>query len=154
MPLPPLPIDVVLPELQRALATGTAAVLVASPGAGKTTRVPLALLDASWRGDGRILMLEPRRLAARAAARHMARLLDENVGETVGYRVRMDAKVSSRTRIEVLLSSLLAVRADLLLDLAREPQLEEVHQGMVKVGCGKCVHVALNTLLSLINPAL
>jgi ATP-dependent helicase HrpB len=98
----PLPIDAVLPELKAALAAGPRAVLVAPPGAGKTTRVPLALLDAPWRGDGRIIMLEPRRLAARAAAGFMARSLGEEVGATVGYRVRLDAKVSKTTRIEVV----------------------------------------------------
>ncbi|OAM76833.1 ATP-dependent helicase HrpB [Devosia elaeis] len=102
MSWPALPIDAVLPALADALAKGNAAVLVAQPGAGKTTRVPLALLDAPWRNDGRIIVLEPRRLAARAAARQMARLLGEDVGETVGYRVRMEARVSSRTRIEVV----------------------------------------------------
>src|SRR6218665_2602824 len=74
MPLPPLPIDDAIPALQAALAAGPYAVLVAPPGAGKTTRVPLALLDTPWRGDGRVVMLEPRRLAARAAAAQMARL--------------------------------------------------------------------------------
>ncbi|GGA63153.1 ATP-dependent helicase HrpB [Pelagibacterium lentulum] len=98
----PLPIDAVLPELAAALERGTRAVLVAAPGAGKTTRVPLALLDAPWRNDGKIVMLEPRRLPARAAARRMAQTLSEAVGETVGYRVRMDTKVSPRTRIEVV----------------------------------------------------
>jgi ATP-dependent helicase HrpB len=98
----PLPIDEALPGLLTALAAGTMAVLVAPPGAGKTTRVPLALLDAPWRGDGKIILLEPRRLAARAAARRMAGSLGEEVGETVGYRVRLDAKVSKRTRIEVV----------------------------------------------------
>ena len=102
MSWPALPIDAVLPALADALAKGNAAVLVAQPGAGKTTRVPLALLDAPWRSDGRIIVLEPRRLAARAAARQMARLLGEDVGQTVGYRVRMEARVSSRTRIEVV----------------------------------------------------
>src|SRR5690606_14658174 len=102
MSWPALPIDAVLPALADALATGNAAVLVAQPGAGKTTRVPLALLDAPWHNYGRIIVLEPRRLAARAAARQMARLLGEDVGETVGYRVRMEARVSSRTRIEVV----------------------------------------------------
>lgn len=101
-PAPSLPVDAVLPELLAALAAGPAAVLVAAPGAGKTTRVPLALLDASWRGDGRILLLEPRRLAARAAAARMAETLGEAVGGTVGYRVRLDARVSARTRIEVV----------------------------------------------------
>lgn len=102
MTFPPLPIDDALPRLLDALATSTKAVLVAPPGAGKTTRVPLALLGAAWRGDGRIVMLEPRRLAARAAAAQMARLLGEEVGGTIGYRVRMDARVSGRTRVEVV----------------------------------------------------
>ncbi|TYC49213.1 ATP-dependent helicase HrpB [Rhodobacterales bacterium] len=98
----PLPIDGVLPDLVAALESGPNAVLVAEPGAGKTTRVPLALLDAGWRGDGKILVLEPRRLAARAAARRMASELGEKAGETVGYRVRMETRVSARTRIEVI----------------------------------------------------
>ncbi|RYE44901.1 MAG: ATP-dependent helicase HrpB [Hyphomicrobiales bacterium] len=102
MNLPPLPIDEALPRLLAVLAAGPYAVLVAPPGAGKTTRVPLALLDAPWRGDGRIVMLEPRRLAARAAARRMAQSLDDEVGGVVGYRVRLDARVSRRTRIEVV----------------------------------------------------
>ncbi|MET0438206.1 MAG: ATP-dependent helicase HrpB [Devosia sp.] len=102
MTLPPLPIDAALPALADALARGFGAVLVAQPGAGKTTRVPLALLDAPWRGDGRIIVLEPRRLAARAAARQMAKLLGEEVGQTVGFRVRMESKVSGKTRIEVV----------------------------------------------------
>ena len=100
--LPPLPIDAALPALNAALEKGISAVLVAQPGAGKTTRAPLALLEASWRRDGRIVMLEPRRLAARAAARQMSKLLGEEVGQTVGYRVRMESKVSARTRIEVV----------------------------------------------------
>lgn len=100
--LPPLPIDDALPAVRAALAAGRYAVLVAPPGAGKTTRVPLALLDAPWRGDRRIIMLEPRRLAARAAADQMARLLGEEVGQTVGYRVRMDSKVSAKTRVEIV----------------------------------------------------
>lgn len=98
----PLPIDGVLHELLQTLATSPNAVLVAEPGAGKTTRVPLALLHASWRGEGKILVLEPRRLAARAAARRMAGELGEPVGKTVGYRVRMETKVSAATRIEVI----------------------------------------------------
>jgi ATP-dependent helicase HrpB len=100
--LPKLPIDDALPALRTALDTSGSAVLVAPPGAGKTTRVPLALLEAGWRGDGRIIMLEPRRVAARAAAQQMARLLGKEVGGTVGYRVRLDSRVSARTRIEVV----------------------------------------------------
>lgn len=98
----PLPIDAVLPALREALEKGPRAVLVAAPGAGKTTRVPLALLDAPWRGNGRIVMLEPRRLATRAAASFMARSIGEQVGQTVGYRVRLDSKVTKATQIEVV----------------------------------------------------
>jgi ATP-dependent helicase HrpB len=92
----------VLPELARTLAGNNAAVLVAPPGAGKTTRVPLALLDQPWLGDRKIIVLEPRRIAARASAERMAQTLGERVGETVGYRVRFGSKVSRATRIEVV----------------------------------------------------
>ena len=98
----PLPIEAALPALRAALAQRNAAVLVAPPGAGKTTRVPLALLDQSWLGDGKIILLEPRRLAARGAAERMARTLGERVGDTVGLRVRLGSKISARTRIEVV----------------------------------------------------
>ncbi len=102
----PLPVDEALPRLKAALAERNAAVLVAPPGAGKTTRVPLALVDAAWLGGRKIVMQEPRRLAARAAARRMAATLGEQVGETVGYRVRLDSKVGPRTRIEVVTDGL------------------------------------------------
>lgn len=108
MPTPPLPIDAVLPALRDALAARTAVVLEAPPGAGKTTRVPLALRDAPWLGGRKIVMLEPRRVAARAAARFMAAQLGEAAGETVGYRVRLDTQVSARTRIEVVTEGVLA----------------------------------------------
>src|SRR5881394_3161293 len=98
----PLPIDVVLDELAHTLAGNNAAVLVAPPGAGKTTRVPLALLDAPWLKGKKIIMLEPRRIAARASAERMARTLGERAGETVGYRVRFGSKISRATRIEVV----------------------------------------------------
>ena len=98
----PLPIDAVLDELARTLVGSNAAVLVAPPGAGKTTRVPLALLDAPWLGTKKIIMLEPRRIAARASAERMAKTLGEAVGQTVGYRVRFGSKVSRATRIEVV----------------------------------------------------
>jgi ATP-dependent helicase HrpB len=98
----PLPIDAVLDQLARTLASHNAAVLVAPPGAGKTTRVPLALLDAPWLKDKKIIMLEPRRIAARASAERMAHTIGERVGETVGYRVRFGSKISRATRIEVV----------------------------------------------------
>lgn len=99
---PPLPIDAVLPELTAALARQNAAVLVAPPGAGKTTRVPLVLVREPWAQDKTIIVLEPRRLAARAAAERMAQTLGESVGATVGLRVRFGSKVSRATRIEVV----------------------------------------------------
>ncbi len=104
---PALPIDAVLPQLRRALAGDGNVVLQAPPGAGKTTRVPLALLAEPWLADRKIVMLEPRRLAARAAARYMAQALGEAVGDTVGYRVRLDTRVGPRTRIEVVTEGVL-----------------------------------------------
>jgi ATP-dependent helicase HrpB len=98
----PLPIDAVLDELSRTLAARNTAVLVAPPGAGKTTRVPLALLDEPWTRAKKIIVLEPRRIAARASAERMAKTLGERAGETVGYRVRFGSKVSRATRIEVV----------------------------------------------------
>jgi ATP-dependent helicase HrpB len=106
--LPELPVSHVLPDIGRALAAQKRAILSAPPGAGKTTLVPLYLLDERWRGDGRIILLEPRRLAARAAANRMAFLLGEQVGETVGYRMRLDNRVSARTRIEVVTEGVFA----------------------------------------------
>ena len=100
--LPDLPVTQCLPALERALADDGLAVLAAPPGAGKTTIVPLHLLDSAWRADGRIILLEPRRLAARAAARRMASLLGEEIGQTVGYRMRLDSRISGQTRIEVV----------------------------------------------------
>ncbi|UUT20625.1 ATP-dependent helicase HrpB [Pseudomonas sp. T8] len=115
-----LPIDEVLPALREALATRHEAVLEAPPGAGKTTRVPLALLNEPWLAGQRILMLEPRRLAARAAAERLASELGEKVGETVGYRIRLDSKVGPNTRIEVVTEGILTRR------LQDDPALEGV----------------------------
>ena len=98
----PLPIDAVLDELRNALAARASAVLVAPPGAGKTTRVPLALMDESWLEGRKILVLEPRRIAARAAAERMAYTLSEAVGERIGLRARMVSKSGPKTRIEVV----------------------------------------------------
>ncbi|RWL45937.1 MAG: ATP-dependent helicase HrpB [Mesorhizobium sp.] len=107
-PLPELPVTAVLPALGEALSRRSSAVLVAPPGAGKTTLAPLALLEASWLGQGRIVLLEPRRLAARAAARRMAELLGEEPGGTVGYAMRMENRTSARTRILVVTEGVLS----------------------------------------------
>ena len=115
-----LPIDEVLATLASALDGGTRAVLVAPPGAGKTTRVPLALIDEAFAGDGKLLLLEPRRLAARAAAARMATTLGERVGETIGLRVRLQSLVSAKTRIEVITEG---VFARMILD---DPELKGV----------------------------
>ncbi len=102
-----LPIDPILPQIQNALEHSSGLVLQAPPGAGKTTRVPLALLDAPWLAGGKIIMLEPRRLAARAAATRMASSLGEAPGETVGWRIRMDSRIGPKTRIEVVTEGIL-----------------------------------------------
>lgn len=115
-----LPIEAALPELRAKLAGHASVVLQAPPGAGKTTGVPLALLKEPWLTGRTILMLEPRRLAARAAAARMASLLGERVGETVGYRIRFDSKVSAKTRIEVMTEGILTRR------LQSDPALEGV----------------------------
>lgn len=107
--LPNLPVCTILPELQAALGESSA-VLAAPPGSGKTTLIPLSLLDEPWLAGKKILILEPRRLAARTAAARMAFLLGEQVGETVGYRIRFDKKVSASTRIEVLTEGILTRR--------------------------------------------
>jgi ATP-dependent helicase HrpB len=104
---PHLPVGDVLPELQAVLATQRNAVLVAPPGAGKSTVVPLALLEAGWAKHQKILLLEPRRLAARAVASRMAQTLGEKVGDTVGYRMRLDTRIGPRTRIEVVTEGIL-----------------------------------------------
>jgi ATP-dependent helicase HrpB len=103
-----LPIEDALPGLKGALGQGNVAVLVAPPGAGKTTRVPLALLEEAWAKDGRLIVLEPRRLAARAAAARMAAQLGERVGQTIGLRVRFETKVSTATRVEVVTEGVFA----------------------------------------------
>jgi ATP-dependent helicase HrpB len=106
-PLPTLPINEALPALTDTLATHTCVLLQAPPGAGKSTIVPLTLLDAAWLGDKKVLMLEPRRIAARAVAARMAQLLGESVGKTVGYRTRLDTRVGRDTRIEVVTEGIL-----------------------------------------------
>jgi ATP-dependent helicase HrpB len=115
-----LPIDEILGDVGASLRARNNLVLVAPPGAGKTTRVPLALLDAPWRGDRKIILLEPRRLAARAAAARMAATLGEAVGETIGLRMRLESKISGKTRVEVVTEG---VFARMILD---DPELSGV----------------------------
>jgi ATP-dependent helicase HrpB len=143
-----LPIESALPELKAALARDGAAVLQAPPGAGKTTRVPLALLDEPWLAGRRIIMLEPRRLAARAAARHMARLRGEEVGGTVGYRVRMETRVGPATRIEVVTEGVLTRM------LQTDPALEGVGIAIFDEFHERSLHADLGLALTLQSRAL
>ncbi len=115
-----LPVAQVVPDLVAALAAHPCAVLCAPPGSGKTTWVPLELLQAPWLGDSKILLLEPRRLAARAAARHMAALLGETLGQRVGYTIRLERRVSAATRVEVVTEGILTRR------LQEDPELKGV----------------------------
>jgi ATP-dependent helicase HrpB len=117
---PSLPIDSVLAEIRSCLQQHKNLVLQAPPGAGKTTRVPLALLDQPWLAGRSIVLLEPRRLAARAAAARMAAVLNEEIGATVGYRIRFEHKISRRTRIEVVTEGILTRR------LQHDPALQDV----------------------------
>jgi ATP-dependent helicase HrpB len=105
--LPELPIKTILPELQKALAANQSAVLTAEPGSGKTTIAPLALLEEPWLAGRKIIILEPRRLAARAAAARMSELIGDQLGDTVGYRVRFDSRAGKNTKIEVVTEGIL-----------------------------------------------
>jgi ATP-dependent helicase HrpB len=136
--LPSLPIDAALPALLDELANGPNAVLAAPPGAGKTTRVPLALMRADWAASGRILMLEPRRIAARAAAERMAETLDEGVGATVGYRIRGESRVLRATRVEVVTEGILTrmLQADPELPGIAAVIFDEVHERSLHTDLG------------------
>lgn len=144
-----LPIDELLPALRAALAGGRSAVVQAPPGAGKTTRVPLALLDEPWLEGRRIVMLEPRRLAARAAAAFMARLLQEQVGETVGYRVRLDTRVSDATRIEVVTEGVLTrmLQTDPALEGIGAVIFDEFHERSLHADLGLALTLQARALL-------
>ena len=133
-----LPIDPLLPEIQRQLNDHTRLVIQAAPGAGKTTRVPPALLDATWLGQQRILMLEPRRLAARAAARRMAQERGEAVGGAIGYRTRLDTQVSAQTRIEVVTEGVLTrmLQQDPSLDGVGAVLFDEFHERSLQADLG------------------
>ncbi|MBN2530901.1 MAG: ATP-dependent helicase HrpB [Deltaproteobacteria bacterium] len=138
---PELPIDAVLPTLQHTLEQHQFAVLCAPPGSGKTTRVPLSLLDAPWIHDGRIVMLEPRRVAARAVAGFMAQTIGEAVGETVGYQVRMDRRVGADTRLLVVTEGILTRRflQDPLLENISCVIIDEFHERSVHVDLALCL---------------
>jgi ATP-dependent helicase HrpB len=134
----PLPIDAALPDLTAALRGSNTAVLVAPPGAGKTTRVPLKLAEQDWAHGRRILVLEPRRLAARAAAARMAQTLGERVGETVGLRVRFGSKISRRTRIELITEGVFTrlILDDPMLDGVAAVLFDEFHERSLDADLG------------------
>jgi ATP-dependent helicase HrpB len=145
-----LPVAEVFRELQQALSSYGCAVLQAPPGAGKTTAVPLALLEAPWLGGLKLYLLAPRRLAARSAARRMARMLGESVGETVGYRVRLDTRVGPKTRIEVMTEGVLTRL------LQRDPSLkgiglvifDEFHERSLEADLGLALCLDIQGVLS------
>lgn len=130
MNAPLFPISPLLPQIQQQLAVQPRLVLEAPPGAGKTTQVPLALLDAPWLQGRKIILLEPRRVAARSAALFMARQLGEEVGGTVGYRIRFENKVSARTRIEVVTEGILTrmLQDDPMLETVGAILFDEFHE--------------------------
>lgn len=138
MTTPMLPINTILPELQQTLEHQCSVLLQAPPGAGKTTRVPLALLDAPWRSGRKILVLEPRRLAARTAAQFMARQLGEKAGQTVGYRTRLDSQISATTQIEVVTEGILTrlIQQDPLLEGYAAVLFDEFHERSLHADLG------------------
>jgi ATP-dependent helicase HrpB len=144
-----LPIEQVLPALRAALSASASVVLQAPPGAGKTTGVPLALLNEPWLQGRRILMLEPRRLATRAAARRMAFLLDESVGGTVGFRVRGETRIGAATRIEVVTEGVLTrmLLDDPTLDRVGAVLFDEFHERSLNADFGLALTLQTQTLL-------
>ncbi len=148
-----LPIEAVLEDVHKALSENASAVLQAPPGAGKTTCIPLHLLKASWLGERKILLLAPRRLAARAAAGRMADLLQENVGQTVGYRVRLDSRISAATRIEVVTEGVLTrmLQSDPSLDGIGLVIFDEFHERSLDADLGLALCLDMQGVL---NPEL
>ena len=148
-PLPRLPIDDVLPALRTALTHASSAVLQAPPGAGKTTRVPLALLGESWLTPQRIIMLEPRRLAARASARRMADSLGESVGATVGFRVRGETRIGARTRVEVVTEGVLTrmLHEDAALEGVGLVIFDEFHERSLNADLGLALSLETQAVL-------
>ncbi|WP_281887521.1 ATP-dependent helicase HrpB [Paenibacillus sp. YYML68] len=144
-----LPIEARLPELLGLLRDHTRAVLVAEPGAGKTTRVPLALLEEPWLNGRKIVMLEPRRLAAKSAARYMAQSLGEQVGDTVGYRVRLETKVSAKTRIEVVTEGVLTrmLQSDPMLEDTGIVLFDEFHERNLQADLGLALSLESQSVL-------
>jgi ATP-dependent helicase HrpB len=145
-----LPIEAVLPQLSAALAGASRVVLQAPPGAGKSTVVPLAALDSPWLGQRRIIMLEPRRLAARAVAARMARTLGEEVGRTVGHRMRLDTKVSRQTRIEVVTEGVLTrmLQQDAALEGVGLVIFDEFHERSLQADLGLALALDAQTNLA------
>lgn len=144
-----LPVEQHLDALQNALATHNRLILVAQPGAGKTTRVPLRLLESAWAQGQKVLLLEPRRVAARLAASYMAQQLNEPVGQTVGYRMRGDSQVSQHTRLEVITQGVLTrmLQEDPLLEGVGGIIFDEFHERSVEADIGMAF--ALDVQLSI-----
>ncbi len=145
-----LPIEAVIPELIATLARTSRVVLQAPPGAGKSTVVPLAVLDCNWLGDRRVIMLEPRRLAARAVAARMAWTLGEAVGRTVGHRMRMDTRVSRDTRIEVVTEGVLTrmLQQDAALEGVGLVIFDEFHERSLQADLGLALALDAQTNLA------
>lgn len=144
-----LPIDLVMTDLLHAMNSNANTVLIAAPGAGKTTRVPLAILEEPWLAGQKIIMLEPRRLATRSSAKYMANVLGEAVGETVGYRVKMDTKAGPRTRLEVVTEGVLTrmLQADPALEGVGLVIFDEFHERSLQADLGLALCIQTQALL-------
>jgi ATP-dependent helicase HrpB len=144
-----LPIETAIPPLRQALRASSGAVLQAPPGAGKTTRVPVALLDEPWLAGRKIVMLEPRRIAARAAARYMSASRGEQVGGTIGFRVRFETRVGPRTRIEVVTEGVLTrmLQSDAALESVGLVIFDEFHERNLHADLGLALALQSQTLL-------